>query len=80
MILDSHWERSMNGTTLGGWPLVFGGVLNDARDKIFLKEEVDANIKILSGDATYTLDDRALLAEFSVKALDRGPLKAMRVD
>jgi len=45
-----------------------------------LKEEVDANIKTLAGDVTYTLDDRALLAEFSVKALDRRPLKAMRVD
>ncbi len=47
---------------------------------MLLKEEVDANIKTLSGDVTYTLDDRALLAEFCVKALDRGPLKAMRID
>ena len=70
----------MNGTTLGGWPLVFGGVLKDARDKIFLKEEVDANIKILSGDATYTLDDRALLAEFCAETYDSDPIKAMRVD
>jgi len=45
-----------------------------------LKEEVDANIKTLSGDATYTLDDRALLAQFSAKALDSDPIKAMRVD
>jgi len=45
-----------------------------------LKREVDANIKTLSGDATYTLDDRALLARFCAKALDRNPLKAMRVD
>jgi hypothetical protein len=60
-------------------------VLQDERVHILnismrLKEEVDANIKILAGDGTYTLDDRALLAEFSVKALDRRPLKAMRVD
>jgi len=45
-----------------------------------LTEEVDANIKTLSGDATYTLDDRALLAQFSAKALDSDPIKAMRVD
>ena len=45
-----------------------------------LKEEVDANIKTLSGDATYTLDDRALLGEFCAKALDSNAIKAMRVD
>jgi len=45
-----------------------------------LKEEVDANIEALSGDGTYTLDDRALLAEFCAKALDSDPIKAMRVD
>jgi hypothetical protein len=45
-----------------------------------LNEEVDANIKILSDDAPYTADDRGLLAEFSVKALDRNPLRKMRVD
>jgi hypothetical protein len=45
-----------------------------------LKEEIDANIKILSGDATYTLEDRALLAEFSAKVLDSDAIKKMRVD
>jgi len=45
-----------------------------------LKEEVDANIKTLSGDVTYTLDDRALLAEFSAKAFDSDAIKRMRVD
>jgi len=45
-----------------------------------LKKEVDANIKTLSSDATYTLDDRALLAEFCAKALDSDPIKAMRID
>ena len=45
-----------------------------------LKEEVDANIKILSSDATYTLDDRALLAEFSAKAYDSDAIKRMRID
>ena len=45
-----------------------------------LEKEVDANIKTLSGDVTYTFDDREILAEFSAEALDRDPLKAMRVD
>ena len=30
-----------------------------------LREEIDANIKILSGEVAYTLEDRELLAEFS---------------
>ena len=60
-------------------------VLNDKRIHILnigmrLEEEVDANIKTLSRDVTYTLDDRALLAEFCARALDSDPIKAMRVD
>jgi len=45
-----------------------------------LTEEIDANIKTLSGDTTYTLDDRALLAQFCAKVLDSDPIKAMKVD
>lgn len=45
-----------------------------------LKEEVDANIKTLSGDVTYTLDDRALLSEFCVKAFDNEAIRRMRID
>ena len=45
-----------------------------------LKEEIDANIKTLSGDTTYTLEDRALLAEFSAQVLASDPIKKMRVD
>jgi predicted aldo/keto reductase-like oxidoreductase len=45
-----------------------------------LKEEIDANIKVLSGDVTYTLEDRALLAEFSAKVLDSDAIKTMRVE
>lgn len=45
-----------------------------------LKQEIDANIKTLSGDAAYTLDDRALLARYSAKALDSDAMKAMKVD
>jgi len=45
-----------------------------------LKEEVDANIRTLSGDATYTLDDRSLLTEFCIKAFDSDAIKRMRID
>ena len=45
-----------------------------------LKEEIDANLKTLSNGATYTSDDRALLAEYSAQALDSDSIKAMRVD
>lgn len=45
-----------------------------------LKEEIDANIKTLSDDVTYTVDDRALLAEFCVKAYDSDAIKAMKID
>jgi predicted aldo/keto reductase-like oxidoreductase len=60
-------------------------VLSDERIHILtigmrLQEEVDANIKTLSNDVTYTLDDRALLAEFTAKAFDSDAIKAMRVD
>jgi predicted aldo/keto reductase-like oxidoreductase len=45
-----------------------------------LKEEVDANIKILSEDVTYTLDDRALLTEFCAKAYESDTIKRMKID
>ncbi len=45
-----------------------------------LKEEVDANIKTLSGDTTYTLDDRSLLTQFCAKAYDSDAIKKMRID
>jgi len=45
-----------------------------------LIKEIDANIKILSDDATYTLDDRALLAQFCAKAFDSDAIKKMRID
>lgn len=45
-----------------------------------LREEIDANIKTLSDDVTYTTEDRALLAEFSAQALDSAPMRKMRVD
>jgi len=44
------------------------------------KEEIDANLKILSGNATYTPDDRSLLAEFSAKLYDTDAIKKLRVE
>jgi predicted aldo/keto reductase-like oxidoreductase len=45
-----------------------------------LKEEIDANLEILSGKATYTPEDRALLAEFSAKLYDTDAIKKMRIE
>ncbi len=45
-----------------------------------LEKELDANIKTLSGDLMYTLDDRAGLAEFSAKAYSSDAIKKMRID
>jgi predicted aldo/keto reductase-like oxidoreductase len=60
-------------------------VLSDPRIHLLvigmrLKEEVDANLRTLSGDAKYTLEDRALLAEFAAKAFDSNAIKAMKVE
>jgi len=60
-------------------------VLDDERIHLLvigmrLRQEVDANIKTLTGDVTYTFDDRALLAKFCSKAYDSDPIKAMRID
>lgn len=45
-----------------------------------LIEEIDANIKILTGNTTYTLNDRALLAEFSAKLYDTDTIRKMKVE
>jgi len=45
-----------------------------------LEAEIDANIKTLAGDVTYTLDDRALLAGFCTKAYDSDAIRAMKID
>jgi predicted aldo/keto reductase-like oxidoreductase len=60
-------------------------VLQDQRINVLnigmrLKEEIDANLKVLSGDTTFTLADRALLAEFSAQVLASEPIKKMRGD
>jgi predicted aldo/keto reductase-like oxidoreductase len=45
-----------------------------------LKEEIDANISILCGDVTYTLEDRALLADYASKLYDTDAIKKMRIE
>jgi hypothetical protein len=45
-----------------------------------LKEEVDADIKMITGDVTDTLEDRALLAEFSDKPYDTDVVKKLNVE
>jgi predicted aldo/keto reductase-like oxidoreductase len=60
-------------------------VLEDQRIQLLvigmrLAEEIDANIRTLSGDVTYTLEDRALLTEFCAKAFDSDAIKRMRID
>jgi predicted aldo/keto reductase-like oxidoreductase len=45
-----------------------------------LKEDIDANIKILSGDTTYTPEDRDLLAEFSAQLYDTDAMRKLRVE
>lgn len=45
-----------------------------------LKHEIDANLRILSGDTTYTPADRALLAEFSAQLYDADAVKKLRIE
>ena len=60
-------------------------VLQDERIHVLtigmrLKEEIDANLKILAGKAAYTAEDRALLAEYSAKAYESNAIKQMKVE
>jgi predicted aldo/keto reductase-like oxidoreductase len=45
-----------------------------------VKEEIDANIGIFSADTTYTLADRALLADFSSRLYETDAIKNMRIE
>ena len=45
-----------------------------------LRDQIDANLKTLSGDATCTAKDRALLADFSAKLYETDTLKKLRVE
>lgn len=42
--------------------------------------EIDANIRVLNGDTTYTLKDRALLAEYTARAYESEAIRGLRVD
>ena len=60
-------------------------VLQDPRVHILnigmrLKEEIDINLEILSGDAVFTVEDRALLAEYSARLYDTDAIKKLRVE
>lgn len=45
-----------------------------------LPEEIDANIRIVSGDPTFTSDERDLLAQFAVPLFDSEALKRLRIE
>jgi len=60
-------------------------VLQDKRVHVLnigmrLKEEIDANVKVLAGDCHYTLEDRALLADFSARLYDSAAMKSLKVE
>lgn len=60
-------------------------VLNDQRINMLtigmrLRSDIDANIKTLSGDKTYTPQDKTLLADYWAKARNSQPIKAMKID
>mgnify|MGYP007005276447 CR=1 FL=1 len=43
-------------------------------------KEIDANIKTLAGDTSYTNDDRSLLAQYSAALYDHERVKQMKVE
>ncbi|MBM3880373.1 MAG: hypothetical protein FJ387_11765 [Verrucomicrobia bacterium] len=60
-------------------------VLQDERIHVLtigmrLKAELDANLETLAGSATYTADDRALLAEFSARAYQGDAIQRMKIE
>ena len=63
----------------------FRHVLQDPRVHVLaigmhLQSRIDANLKILTGDAACTPEDRAPLAEFSAKLYETDTIKKMRVE
>lgn len=44
------------------------------------KPEIDANLKIVADDTTYTTEDRALLAEYSAKLYETDAIKRLRTE
>ncbi len=60
-------------------------VLQDKRVQVLnigmrLRAEIDANIRLLCGDPTYTAEDRALLAEFSARLYETDAIKKLKVE
>jgi predicted aldo/keto reductase-like oxidoreductase len=45
-----------------------------------LKEEIDANLKLLRGNTALTAEDRGLLAEFSAKLCDTEAIKKLKIE
>ena len=45
-----------------------------------LKPEIDANIRTLTGDRTYTTADRALLAAYCARAFESDAVKRLRIE
>ena len=59
-------------------------MLSDGRVALLLvgvsrPAEIDQNVRTLQGDLTLTAQDRKVLAEFSVRALQSEAIKAMKV-
>ena len=60
-------------------------VLQDKRIHVLnigmrLKEEIDANLRVITEDTNYTLEDRALLAEFSAKLYETDAMKNLKLE
>ena len=60
-------------------------VLQDKRIHVLnigmrLKEEIDANLRVITEDTNYTLEDRALLAEFSAKLYETDAMKKLKLE
>jgi len=60
-------------------------VLQDERIDLLVigmrvEKELEANLRTLGGNPTYTLQDRALLTEFMARAYDSDAVRKMRVD
>ena len=45
-----------------------------------LEEEIDANIKTISGNTQYTTEDRSLLTAYSIQAFESDAIKRMKIE
>jgi len=63
----------------------FRHVLQDSRVHLLnigmrFKEEIDANLKLVTGAPIFTAEDRGLLAEFSTKLYDSDAIRKLKVE